>query len=288
MKNLLVRTITGAIFVTLVVASLFLPPYCFYVLFLTFTLIGTGEFLRLSKHTEAEPQIILPMLLSATLFTALYLWATAVASVALFATLLVIVLAFLIPIVEMYRNKPQAMRNVVSSLFPALWVALPLGLMGFWFVNFKAANMVLAMLIVIWAFDSLAYCAGSIFGKHPLFERISPKKSWEGTLISLCLTMILSTLFFFSPSWSQCPETSLFFSDVFTTPWHWMGFAFVIIIASSYGDLVESMFKRNAQMKDSGKVLPGHGGVLDRLDSLFFAAPFAFIYWLIFYSLNFL
>ena len=287
MKNLVVRTITGAIFVALVVASLFLPPCYFYVLFLTLTLVGTWEFIKLSQHTETETQLILPLLLSATLFTALYLWANAVASVALFATLLVLVLAFLVPIVEMYRNKPHAVRNVVSSLFPALWIALPLGLTGFWLTNFQAANLVLAMLIVIWAFDSLAYCAGSIFGKHPLFERISPKKSWEGTLISLFLTMVLSTLFFFSVSWSQNPESSLFYSDVFTTPWHWMGFALVIIVASSYGDLVESMFKRNAQIKDSGKILPGHGGVLDRLDSLFFAAPFAFIYWIVFYSLNF-
>ncbi len=296
MKNLIIRTITGLVFVTLVVASLFLPPVCFFAVFLTFALIGTWECLKLAEKTGASPQVVLPLLLSATLFTALRLlgglrysdhFAESQPTTVICVFMVVVLLAFLVPIVELFRKKEHPLHNVAGSLFPALWVALPLGVVAFWLSFFKAPYMVLALFIIIWAFDTFAYCAGSLFGKHKFFERISPKKTWEGTLIALVLTLAASTLFYFIPIWQGDAETSFGHNGVLTRPWHWIGFAFVIVVAASLGDLVESMFKRNAQVKDSGNILPGHGGILDRLDSLFFAAPAAFVYWVALYALDF-
>ena len=296
MKNLIIRTVTGLVFVTLVVASLFLPPVCFFAVFLTFALIGTWECLKMTEKTGASPQMVLPLLLSATLFTALHLsgrmrfqihLSGSQPSTALYAFMVVVLLAFLVPIVELFRKKERPLYNVAGSLFPALWVALPLGVVAFWLSFFKAPYMVLALFIIIWTFDTFAYCAGSLFGKHKFFERISPKKTWEGTLIALVLTLAASTLFYFIPIWQGGGATSFGNNGVLTTPWHWIGFAFVIVVTSSLGDLVESMFKRDAQLKDSGNILPGHGGILDRLDSLFFAAPAAFVYWVALYALDF-
>ena len=297
MKNLVVRTITGLVFVTLVVASLFLPPTFFFALFITFVLIGTWECLKLTEKKGASPQMVLPLLLSATLFFALHLSGRTrfsisfsgcqPISIALYAFMVVVSLAFLVPIVELFRKKEHPLYNVACSLFPALWVALPLGVVAFWLTFFKAPYMVLALFIIIWAYDTFAYCAGSLFGKHKFFERISPKKTWEGTLIALVLTLAASTVFYFIPIWQGGVETSFGNNGVLTTPWHWIGFAFVIVVTATFGDLVESMFKRDAQVKDSGNILPGHGGILDRLDSLFFAAPAAFVYWVALYALDF-
>ena len=296
MKNLIVRTITGLVFVALVVASLFLPSYCFFALFLTFALIGTWECLKLAEKTGASPQLILPLLLSATLFSALHLsgclrdsvhFAESQPSTVIYVFMVVVLLAFLVPIVELFRKKEHPLHNVAGSLFPALWVAVPLGVVAFWLTFFKAPYMILALFIIIWAFDTFAYCMGSLFGKHPLFKRISPKKTWEGTLISLVLTLAGSTLFYYIPVWQNGVGASFGNNGVLTNPLHWIGFAFVIVVTASLGDLVESMFKRDAQVKDSGNILPGHGGILDRLDSLFFAAPAAFVYWVALYALDF-
>lgn len=286
MKNLAVRTLTGVVFVAMVVLSLFLPPYFFFALFITFALVGTWESLKISENTGATPQFFLPLLLSATLFAAFHLLACKIVSAALYAFLLVVLLVLAVPVVEMYRQKEHPVRNVAAALFPAFWVTLPLGLVALWLFLFDAAYVVLAIFIIIWAFDTFAFCAGSLFGKHRLFERISPKKTWEGTLISLVLTVAVSGLFYYAPKWIGCETSSFCSNEVMSTVWHWFGLSGVIIVAASFGDLVESMFKRDAQIKDSGAILPGHGGILDRLDSLFYAAPAAFVYWMLFYSVT--
>ncbi|HPE40606.1 MAG TPA: phosphatidate cytidylyltransferase, partial [Bacteroidales bacterium] len=130
-----------------------------------------------------------------------------------------------------------------------------------------------SIFLIVWASDTLAYCFGMLFGKRRLFERISPKKSWEGFILSFISTVLLSTIF------TKIP----FFNDsVFNTYLEWMSFAAIVIIFGTYGDLVQSMYKRCANIKDCGKILPGHGGILDRFDSFLFALPAGFIFWLIF------
>jgi len=117
---------------------------------------------------------------------------------------------------------------------------------------------------MLWANDTFAYLTGMKFGKHKLFERISPKKTWEGSAGGLIFTMILAVVF------------SVYFK--FLTLPEWLGLAGIIVVFGTYGDLAESMLKRSMDCKDSGKFLPGHGGILDRFDSVLLSAPFVFVY----------
>ena len=118
--------------------------------------------------------------------------------------------------------------------------------------------------ILLWANDTFAYLTGIIFGKHRLFERISPKKSWEGFFGGLVGTVVLSFL-----------VAKLFPVLPF---YHWMAVAALIVVFGVYGDLIESLLKRNLKIKDSGHFLPGHGGILDRFDSVLLAAPMVYFY----------
>jgi phosphatidate cytidylyltransferase len=273
MKKLITRTLTGIVFVALIVSSLFLNPVFFNILFLTITLLATWEYIQIAEKNNIKPQYTIPFLLNASFFTAFQLMDYSI-PVFLYVLLFSLLLIFIIPVVELYRNKENPLINIAASLFPLIWIALPFSIMGMWAHFFNAATTVLALFIIIWAYDTFAYCAGSLFGKHRLWERISPKKSWEGFIISLILTAGGSVAFYVIP---------FFQNFLFYTPWHWIGFAIVIIMASTFGDLTESLFKRKSGIKDSGNILPGHGGLLDRFDSFFFAAPAAFIYWYVIY-----
>ena len=270
MKNLIIRTITGLFFITLVISSIFVSKYLFYFVFLGFSLLGTYEFWKMSRLNEQKPQLILPLLLTSIVFSSVFFIESSALIILIAAG---VVMALLIPSVEMYRKHKSPMEHIMGAYLPSLWVAVPLGIVGLWaYGTFTGNTMVLALFIVIWLFDTLAYCAGSLFGKHRLFERISPKKSWEGFIVAFIGTAATSVAFAYIP---------FFEFSGFDSIGQWLLFASLIMIASTYGDLVESFVKRNYGVKDSGKILPGHGGVLDRFDSLFFAAPIAFFYWII-------
>ena len=141
--------------------------------------------------------------------------------------------------------------------------------LSFFFRNPNQADLftpypLLGFFILIWTGDTMAYLGGMTFGRHRLFERISPKKSWEGS--------ITGGLFALAMAWFL----SLFFTEL-STP-QWMGMAAIIIVTGTLGDLAESLLKRSVGAKDSGQLLPGHGGFMDRLDSVFLSAPFVFVY----------
>ena len=135
------------------------------------------------------------------------------------------------------------------------------------FFNNQSQITMIGLLCIIWASDTFAYLTGKAFGKHKLFERISPKKTIEGFLGGLVGAMIIATTISYS---SARPL------------WQWLVLAVILVVTGTLGDLVESSFKRAAKVKDSGTILPGHGGLLDRLDSLIFASPFAYLTLLIF------
>ena len=273
MKKLLIRTITGIFFVSLIIVSLFFSVYLFYFLFLFFTIIGNLELKKMGYHLSNAPQFIAPLLLSVLLFSLFSLIDT---PYILYCMLLITLLICTIPIVELYKKDTVFINNLGLALLTSLWLAIPFGILGYWsYGAFRAPNIVLALFIIIWLYDSLAYCAGSLAGKHQLFGRISPKKSWEGFIIAFVLTAGASISFFYIP---------FFYCDGLNSVWKWVTFAIIIMITATYGDLTESMLKRACNVKDSGRLLPGHGGVLDRFDSLFFAVPVAFIYWLILHT----
>ena len=169
---------------------------------------------------------------------------------------------------ELFRESGKPIFNIGSTLLGIIYISLPM--FCFYLISFQGFiegyqyECIIGYLFIMWANDIGAYFAGTYFGKHKLFERISPKKTWEGffggVIFALLIAFIL-TRFFSNFSMIQ-----------------WMIVASIIIITATLGDLVESMFKRSVHLKDSGTVLPGHGGFLDRFDSLFISAPFVFFF----------
>lgn len=272
MRILITRAITGAIFVAIVVGSFFAPVAVFQIIFLAFALLAVREYLHIASE-DAHPQSFMPFLLTTLLYSAFHLLVYSV-SLSLLLFLICLLFALCIPIIELYRKKDKPLSNISVSLFPLLWIALPFGIIGMWTYFLEAGSTVLALFILIWLNDTLAYCAGSLFGKHKLFERISPKKSWEGFIAALVLTSAASAAFHYIP---------FFRSPVLSNVGLWIGFSIVVIVFSTFGDLTESLFKRSSNIKDSGHILPGHGGILDRFDSFLFAAPAGFIYWFAIY-----
>jgi phosphatidate cytidylyltransferase len=195
-------------------------------------------------------------------------------------SLVAILLAFLfvaiyeyISLVQKFPAPKNNFQNLLrKQILPLFWIVLPVLLLIYWCIVLKSTNVVVVLFVLLCMNDTLAYVLGSLLGKHKMWTKISPKKSWEGFFGGLISTM--------AASWF-ITDIPYFQSDIINNQYLWMGFAFVVIIAGTFGDFVESMVKRFAQQKDSGAILPGHGGVLDRIDSMLFAAPAGFIYWIV-------
>jgi phosphatidate cytidylyltransferase len=172
-------------------------------------------------------------------------------------------------VAELYRKHPSPVRNIAVTLLGILYVAVPISLLilfGFPQHNFLSyqPNLILGFFFLLWANDTGAYLTGVTIGKHPMFPRISPKKSWEGFGGGLFFTLLVAVIiskYFIALQWID-----------------WIVIAAIICIFGVWGDLIESMLKRSLQVKDSGNILPGHGGILDRFDSVLFSAPLVFVY----------
>jgi len=168
--------------------------------------------------------------------------------------------------------KNSTQRITQRFILPVIWIILPIALLIYWCIVRNSTNIMVALFIILCTNDTLAYVFGSLFGKHKLWPKVSPKKSWEGFFGGLICTVAATWALLYIP---------YFKNDEFTNLYIWMGFAFVVIIAGTFGDFAESMVKRFAGQKDSGTILPGHGGILDRIDSMLFAVPVGFIYWVV-------
>ena len=183
-----------------------------------------------------------------------------------FIILFIFLFIFLIFIFELFRKKENPFGNISFTFLGIIYVALPLSLLNY--INILSGKynyqLLFGIFFILWCNDAGAYIVGSLTGKHKLFPRISPAKSWEGSigggLISYGIVFIISKWY-----------TSISFID-------WMVIATILIVIGTLGDLVESLFKRSVTVKDSGNILPGHGGILDRFDSLLMSVPFIFAY----------
>ena len=275
MKNLVLRTVTGIVFVAVVVASILLYDVTavpFFILMLLVAVGGTWEFLKMTGVRSA----ILPTILT-------FVAVVAVLAVPFLACtpapeFLLLTLLFFFPVLSaavlFRKNGEESPLRILSlCLFPLFWIALPVMMMGV--IIGEMPSLLLALFIMIWLNDTLAYCAGSLFGRHKLCERISPKKTWEGFLIALVLTVAASASFAYIP----------YFSEAQWNLGHWLGFAGVVVLFGTLGDLVESMVNMACGVKDSGNVLPGHGGILDRFDSVLMAVPAGSLYVIFVYHL---
>lgn len=173
---------------------------------------------------------------------------------------------FLIFIFELFRKKENPFGNIAFTVLGIIYVAIPFSLLNYIviFDGTYSYQILFGVFFLIWSNDSGAYIVGSLTGKHKLFPRISPGKSWEGSVGG---ALICYGIVFIISGW----YTSISFSN-------WMVIATILIVIGSLGDLVKSLFKRSVNVKDSGTLLPGHGGILDRFDSLIMSIPFIFTY----------
>jgi phosphatidate cytidylyltransferase len=166
--------------------------------------------------------------------------------------------------IKLYKSKDEKpFKNIAYTFLGIIYVALPftlLTVLAFIKNDTYDPNIVLGCLFLLWASDSGAYFAGTKFGKTKLFERVSPKKSWEGSIGGLVTAMVVATII------------SKYYTNYSAFQWYAIGI--IIVIAGTYGDLVESLFKRSINIKDSADTIPGHGGFLDRFDGLLLSIPF--------------
>jgi len=263
-NNLLLRTITGIFFVGIVVSSVIFNPLFFAGLFFCVSLLGLHEFYKLLQKGGKFPQTCLGLISGGLLFAGLAAVANnLIEAKNLYVLVPLIAISF---IIELYRNKPSPFENVALTLVGVLYIALPFGLMNFFYLPGLHYTFIilLGFFVILWINDTFAYLVGSAFGKHRLFERISPKKSWEGSIGGALVSIIAVWLFA-----SFDHSLSLI---------QWITITVIIVISGTLGDLVESMLKRSLNCKDSGTLLPGHGGILDRFDAVLISAPLIFVY----------
>ncbi|MBO7636655.1 MAG: phosphatidate cytidylyltransferase [Paludibacteraceae bacterium] len=259
-KNLITRFLSGALFVAVMIGCIWMSDFYFGALFLLLVIFGLREFYALINKEE-NVSVLVPLsvvggaLLFSTVFYVFFYGGNEA------WLILDFIYVSIIMIVELFRNKKNPLLNMALSLLGILYVALPFSLMAI--VESRSpfgVNLLIAFFIIIWASDTGAYLSGVCFGKHKMFERISPKKTWEGLFGGFLFTVLIATIFYYT---NYLPFTWI----------SWVSISVMIFAFGVLGDLVESMMKRSLGVKDSGVFLPGHGGLLDRFDSALMAAP---------------
>lgn len=278
MKNLMVRTLSGLVLVAVFVGAVLGSQWSFGALLLLILVGGQTEFYKLARETGLSPQrwmgLAVGVLLFALNFIVFRQFSRSVTDEAGGAVLyLLLYIGLLLPtlfVCELFRRSATPLANLGATLLGVLYVAVPLSLLlyvpvlagdGVW-----RPETVLCYIFIIWANDVFAYLVGMTFGRHRLCERLSPKKSWEGFFGGLAGAVATGLAAAYALDANY---------------WVWGGLAHVASLSGVAGDLVESMFKREAGVKDSGQVIPGHGGVLDRFDALLLSAPYVFLYLLL-------
>jgi phosphatidate cytidylyltransferase len=272
LTDLLQRTYTGIIFVIIIIAGIILNPFLFAIVFAGILFLILNEFYRMSQIAGAIPQKIVGTTIGLLLFVLMFLNSSGIMPTKYF--LLIIPALFFVFVFELFRNKENPLINIAMTLTGILLYALPFSLINsFVFPGFDGNTqyypwLLMGIFLILWSYDTGAYIFGIWMGKFKLFERISPKKSWEGVIGGAMIAMIVGVL------------NSVVFHSLNLIGW--IGISLIVIVFGTFGDLIESMFKRSLNLKDSGTLLPGHGGALDRFDSLIFSVPFIFAWLLIF------
>ncbi len=275
MNNLAKRTLVGVPGAATMVCLIFLNEYSFAFLFFLVSLLSLNEFYSRSTGETMEPQKWLGLFIGTIVFGMIVSVKCNFTNICAIphqldgsGILLLIPLLFSVFIFELYRKSQKPFNNIAFTFLGILYIPFTMAiatLIG-WSsddAQFHPSNM-FGYFFILWAHDIGAYFAGKWWGKHKLFERISPKKTWEGTAGGVAFSFLIAHFI------------SLYCLGLSTG--EWFAVTVIILITSTLGDLVESMFKRSISIKDSGTILPGHGGMLDRFDGLFLSAPFVYSY----------
>lgn len=271
MNNFIKRTLTGLIFVGILVSAILCGAYTFAILFSLITALSLWELYGLLKHyQDATLTRIVSTVAGAYLFWACFLDASGLTGGTVFLPYIIFIMYTLIR--ELYAKSPNPIHNWAFGFFPQIYCAGSFSLMNYLALgrvdaissSEYAPWLVLAIFIFVWLNDTGAFLVGSLLGRHKLFERISPKKSWEGFWGGFVIVLLGSqAVACFEPQVSRL---------------HWLVLSAIIVLFATWGDLTESLLKRTLGVKDSGNILPGHGGMLDRFDSVLMASPAAYIY----------
>jgi phosphatidate cytidylyltransferase len=260
------RAITAFFFTIVMLGSVFLGGYTFTVFYLLLSVFALAEFYKLIKTSGIRPHRNVGLAVSTLIFmmTAGYHFLQFDSKF----LLLLIPLIFSVFLCELYKKDKIPFGNISYTFVGFVYVTVPfcfyysLGFLNDW--NVYNFHLPLAFMLMLWASDTGAYLFGRKLGSHKLFERHSPKKTWEGFFGGVLTSVLVSFVI------------SYFFREI--NPWVWAGMAVLIVSFGTLGDLVESMLKRSLNAKDSGTLLPGHGGLLDRFDGLLIAAPVVYAY----------
>lgn len=250
-------------------------PISYIALFLLITVLSLLEFYKLIKNStwNIQPQIVQGLIAGIVLYGSIA-YSFAYRNSAILAVNVLSIAMVLIT--ELYRKKENPFSNIAYTLLGVFYLALPFGLSTtlIWVPDAHGHGLdfypwiIFGSFMIVWANDSWAYLTGRYLGKHKLFERISPGKTWEGSAGGAAVALTFGYIM------------SLFF-DKYTLI-DWLVIAAILIVTSTLGDLVESMLKRSLGVKDSGTMLPGHGGVLDRFDGMYIALPVIWAYLVLF------
>jgi len=277
-KNLLVRTASGIVYVALMVAGTFCPPLM-CVLMAVVSCLAIWEFYNLTsgpvdKFARALTMavaVLSQLLLAISIIPGISSSCGFVEDRKLICLILgyfplIVTYGIVMSIKELHHPHPAPIEHISKNFWGLFWIVVPLTLLSLF--SMTKPEVVLAFLIIIWANDSFAYLGGSLFGKHKMCPRISPNKTWEGAVIGCLMSLVLVWfLLQFEYFKMSIPEV-----------WKGLLLALVTVVFGTFGDLLESQFKRYAGVKDSGNAIPGHGGILDRFDSILFAFPPVVLY----------
>lgn len=264
MNNFGKRCISGLLFVVILTGCIFLHPICFFILFFIINILGLLEFAHMAQKINIKINLPIYIICGSTLFTAGFLH-TYIDYRDTY--LCFFITTFILSIWELFRNQGNGFQNLAFAFYGLLYLSLPFTLLiylpymstGEW-----SPEIIFFPFLLVWLNDTFAYLFGSKFGKHKLFPRISPKKSWEGAIGGGVTTLIAGLAI--AP---YIEGLTIVNSTVI---------ACIVVVFGILGDLIESMFKRSLEIKDSGHIMPGHGGILDRFDAIVFAIPAIFVY----------
>lgn len=270
MNNLLLRAITGIVFVGLIIGALWLGNFATLIIMSLFFILGIFEFFKLFKENKTV-NLSYPLAVSSSILIFALVGSSVLGIIRLEYIFFLFPCLFILFLTELWRKKENPLVNISVYAFSFFYLVIPfIMIIHLNSIGDHSDPLAIGMFLLIWTNDTFAYLSGRIFGKTKLFERISPKKTWEGTIGGILFTIMVGLVI------------GQYFSN-FYFPSFWIISACIIAPCAILGDLLESLFKRSLNIKDSGSILPGHGGILDRFDATLFTVPF-FYCWTMFYT----
>lgn len=277
-KNLITRSISGIIFLAIMIVGMTIRPDAFIFLFTLITGLTLWEYTGLVNDID---DVTVNRLISTV--AGMYLFLAVAGMRTGMVNNFIVFVPYILSIVylfisELYTKNKNAINDWAYTMLGQMYIALPFALINI--LAFEVSPdgtmhhfdklLPLSVFIFLWTNDTGAYCSGSLFGRHKLFPRISPGKSWEGSIGGGILVLIVAAIIGHIANQGDTPHT--------LSVMEWIGLGLVVVFFGTWGDLVESLFKRTLGIKDSGNIMPGHGGMLDRFDSSLMAIPAAVVY----------